>query len=179
METRGSSHGDEAIPASTVSMATTNAVGPMAPNGAVNRLAIWATPSTGRAKVKADASTTGSPCDASLCISARSNGPLVSCGSGKLVTITATIVTGTISASTAAMDPALPDQVSERMPPSTTVVMKAPTSRMIISACDSPASQPAAKAPMRSSAAIINSAGGASRHADSSRTVLLSKRRPR
>ncbi len=104
----------------------------MAPNGTVKRFTMWPTPSLGSAKARLGASTMASPCAASLCISARNSGPLVSCGSGKLVTITATMATGTISASTAAMASALPDQVSERMPPSTTDAMKAATSRTII-----------------------------------------------
>ena len=179
MVTRGMSQGDAATPAITVSMATTNAVGPMAPKGAVKRLTIWPTPSPGSANVRLGASTMGRPWVASACVRARSSGPLVSCGSGKLVTITATMVTGTSNASTAAIAWALPDHVSERMPPSTTVTIKAATSTTIIMLCGCPASQPAAKAPMRSSAASINSAGTASSAADNSRTTLLSKRRPR
>ena len=102
----------------TVSIATTKAVGPTLPNGTVKRLATGAKPSPGRRNARLDASTTGRPCAASLCTSARSSGPCVSCGRGKFVTMTATIATGTISARMAAIASALLDHVSERMPPS-------------------------------------------------------------
>ena len=75
------------------------------------------------------------------------------------MTITATIVTGTSSASIAAIACALPDQVSERMPPSTTVTRIASTSSTTIRLAGSPTSQPAAKAPMLSSAASSSSIG--------------------
>ncbi len=94
------------------------------------------------------------------------------------MTITATMATGTISARIAAIAWALPDHVSERVPPITTVTTMASTSIITMRPCGLPTSQPAAKAPILSSAANSSSSGTDMSAADSSRTTRLSKRRP-
>ena len=67
--------------------------------------------------------------------------PCVICGSGRLETITATMVAGIASASNAAMPCAALDQVSERMPPAITIAAAQDTTSTAVSRSDCPSSQ--------------------------------------
>ncbi len=101
----------------------------------------------------------GRPWAASARPTARNTGPAENCGSGRLVTITATMATGTSSAISAAMLWPADDHASERMPPPATEMTISATSSMTHSVCDMGKNHITACAPMRSSAASTSSIG--------------------
>ena len=110
----------------------------------MKRLISGSAPSPGRSNASGGASTTGTPWATSILVSWRSTLPCVICGSGRLETISATMLADTASASSAAMDLATLDQVSERMPPKSTIPAAQATTTAAINRSDCPSIQAAA-----------------------------------
>ena len=83
------------MPVAIIKQPNTKAAGPTDPKGAVYGLVSWRKPSPGKSNANGQAAVNCKPCTTSLRTKDRTNGPCISCGTGKLVSITDTVAAHT------------------------------------------------------------------------------------